>query len=105
MKDYNYYIKEIGEVGYVSAVTSSMIYATGLPHVRITELVVSETGQRGIVQSLLQDNVEILMLDGRPVRHGTAIARTNEILQIPVGDYMLGRSIDAFVNPIDGKTP
>lgn len=105
MKDYNHYLKEVGEVGYVRAVNNSMIYASGIPSVRINEIVMMETGQRGIAQSLLPDTVEILMLDGRPVRYGTPLVRTGEILKVPVGEYLLGRSVDAFMNPIDGKTP
>lgn len=103
MKTYDHYINTVGEVGFVRSVMNSMVYASGLPKARVMELVVSETGQQGIVQSLLPDAVEILMLEGRPVRHGTALARTNEILTIPVGDQLLGRSVDPFVNPIDGK--
>lgn len=105
MKTYDHYINTVGEVGFVRSVMNSMVYASGLPKARVMELVVSETGQQGIVQSLLPDAVEILMLEGRPVRHGTAVARTNEILTIPVGDQLLGRSVDPFVNPIDGKKP
>lgn len=105
MKTYDHYINSVGEVGFVRSVMNSMVYASGLPKARVMELVVSETGQQGIVQSLLPDAVEILMLEGRPVRHGTAVARTNEILTIPVGDQLLGRSVDPFVNPIDGKKP
>lgn len=103
MKDYNHYLKEVGEIGYIRSVFHSMVYASGLPKARVMELVVTETGQRGIIQSLLPDSVEILMLDGSPVRHGTAITRTNELLTVPVGDSLLGRSVDPFVNPIDGK--
>lgn len=105
MKTYDHYINTVGEVGFVRSVMHSMVYASGLPKARVMELVVSETGQQGIVQSLLPDTVEIMMLEGKAVRHGTAIARTNEILSIPVSDQLLGRSVDPFVNPIDGGKP
>jgi F-type H+-transporting ATPase subunit alpha len=68
-------------------------------------MVIAEGGQRGIVQSLGADTVEILMLDTAGLVNNLAIARTDEQFQIPVGVGLLGRVVNAFAESVDGAGP
>ena len=53
MRDFNTYLKEIGEVGYVESIIHSVFYVNGLPGAKLHELVLAEEGQIGIVQGIL----------------------------------------------------
>ncbi|OGM19313.1 hypothetical protein A2955_05055 [Candidatus Woesebacteria bacterium RIFCSPLOWO2_01_FULL_37_19] len=102
MKDFNYYLETIGEIGFVEEVVYAIAYVSGLPNAHPDEVVIFETGEIGEVISLSQDNVEILLLSRNPTRVGTKVVRTGELFQIPISDEMLGRLIDPLGNPIDG---
>lgn len=99
------YLKETGEVGRVQSIEHSIVYVSGLPGLRLREMVIGEDGQRGVVHSLATNSAEILMLDTHNLRHNLAIARTSETLKIPVSQSLLGRIINPFGLPIDGAGP
>lgn len=105
MKEFKDYLNEIGEVGRVQAIIQSIVYVSGLPGVRPNEMLVGEEGQRGIVQSLSGNNVEVLMLDTHNLKHDLALARTNETFKIAASTSLLGRVVNAFGQPIDGAGP
>lgn len=105
MKDFQDYLKEIGEVGRVQSIIQSIVYVSGLPQVRINEMVIGEQGQKGIVQSISRNSVEVLMFDTGNLKHNLALARTNETFKINVSPNMLGRVVNAFGQPIDGGGP
>ena len=100
MKDFQYYLNSIGEIGYVEETTSSIIYASGLPEVKPGELVLFETkdpslpSQLGQVLSFNENSVELLFFSKDLPTPGTKIVRTNELLKIPLGDELLGNVID-----------
>lgn len=102
MKNFKYYLDQIGEIGFVEEVLHSIVYVSGLPGARPSELVIFESGELGQVISLSRDVVEILLLARTQVRVSTRVARTDELLQVPVGEALLGRAIDPLVKPIDG---
>jgi len=102
MKTFKDYLEEIGEVGYIGSIIHSIIYVSGLPGARPKEMVIAEGGQRGIVQSLEAEMVEVLMLDTAGLVNNLSIARTDEQFKIPVGTGLLGRVVDAFTESIDG---
>jgi F-type H+-transporting ATPase subunit alpha len=68
-------------------------------------MVVAAGGQKGIVQSLLPEAVEVLMLDTHNLVNNLAVTRTNETFKIPVSAGLLGRVVDPFCRPIDGAGP
>ena len=105
MKDFHDYLKEIGEVGRVQSIVQSIVYVSGLPGARPNEMLLGEQGQRGIVQSVSGNSVEVLMLDTHNLRHNLALARTNETFKINISPNILGRVVNAFGQPIDGLGP
>lgn len=100
MKDFNFYINSVSEIGYVQKIENVIAYVDGLPLAKPEEIVLFETGEQGIVLSLTSDLVEVLILSDKYISHGTKVARTNEFLKIPVAKHLLGRIIDPMGNPI-----
>src|SRR4030042_2069578 len=105
MKTFDEYLKEVGEVGYIKSVVHSIVYVSGLPSLRLKEMIVAAGGQRGVVQSLLPDLAEVLMLDTHDLANDLAVARTNETFKIGVSESILGRIVNPFGLPIDGRGP
>ena len=105
MKTFDDYLKEVGEVGHIQSVVHSIVYVSGLPGAKPKEMVIASGGQRGIVQSLLPEAVEVLMLDTHNLVNNLAVTRTNETFKIPVSPGLLGRVVDPFCQPIDGAGP
>ncbi|MBI4039190.1 hypothetical protein HY384_04530 [Candidatus Daviesbacteria bacterium] len=91
------------EVGYAVSSRDFLVYLDGLPTIRVNDLVESETGLRGWVNSIFEDNVEVLMLDEGQVVPKQQFKRLPSRLGIPVGDFLLGRAINPLGIPIDGK--
>lgn len=102
--DFNKYLNEVGEVGFVEKVVSSLVYTDGLPGARPQELVIFEDGGVGEVITL-GSTVEILSFSRHAVRVGTKVVRTNEVLQIPVGQELLGQLVDPFGRSLDPLRP
>jgi len=100
MKDFNYYLDSISEIGFVREASNAIVYVDGLPNVKPDEIVIFETGKIGIALSFNLEAVEILVFSKDPIAHGTRVVRTNESLKIPVGNELLGRIIDALGNPL-----
>lgn len=93
MQNFTYYLDKFGEYGEVDQVNTPLLKVRGLPGVRLKELVLSETGDKGWVISLNRDNVEIFILTQNRIPAGTKFVRTELILSIPVGDYLFGKTI------------
>ena len=63
-------------------------------------------GLRGMALNLETDNVGVVIFgDDKQIREGDTVARTGSIVDVPVGDGLLGRVVDGLGNPIDGKGP
>jgi len=105
MKDFNTYLNEIGEVGYIESIIHSVFYVNGLPGAKLHELVLAETGQIGIVQGVLPDLIEVLIFEGEGLTHNVRVVRTNETFEMPVTEGYLGRIINPFGKPLDEKGP
>ena len=94
------------EEGHVKTVGDGIVVATGLDSVEYGEIVVFDSGVKGMVQDLRKDSVGIILFGkDDDVLEGSRIRRTKKTAGIPVGDDYLGRVIDALGNPIDGKGP
>lgn len=91
------------EVGYVVSSKGYLTYLDGLPTIKINDLVETENGITGLVHSLNPTEVEVLLLSGSSVAPGTVFKRTGKRLELQVGDYLIGRSINPLGLPIDGK--
>lgn len=105
MKSFNDYLKETEEIGFVEEVIEYIVYSSGLPSAVPHEMVVFETGEMGQVISLSKDLVEILVFSRTQVKVGTKVTRTKEFLEIPVGEELLGETIDPLGNIIDSIKP
>jgi F-type H+-transporting ATPase subunit alpha len=64
------------------------------------------SGVKGMALNLETDNVGIVVLgNDREIQEGDVVKRTGSIVDVPIGEEMLGRVLDALGNPIDGKGP
>lgn len=92
--------------GTVIQVGDSIATVYGLKDARAGELLEFSNGLYGMVMNLEEDSIGcIVMGSGNEIREGDRVKRTNRIAEVPVGDAMLGRVINALGQPIDGKGP
>jgi F-type H+-transporting ATPase subunit alpha len=97
----------VAETGQVLSVGDGIARIFGLQNVMAGEMVsFPGAGLRGMALNLETDNVGVVIFgDDRAIREGDTVARTGSIVEVPVGDALLGRVVDALGNPIDGKGP
>ena len=94
------------EEGHVESVGDGIVFVDGLKSVMYGEIVVFESGVRGMVQELRPDDIGVILFgDDTDVTEGSRVLRTGKTAGIPVGDKFLGRVIDPLGNPIDGQGP
>src|SRR3989344_6200704 len=91
------------EVGYAISSRDFLVFLDGMPTVKINDLVVSQSGKRGWVHSLLRNEVEVLMLDEGVVNAGELFKRSDSRLSITMGEFLLGRVINPLGAALDGK--
>ncbi len=97
---------ELEEVGTVLQVGDGIARIYGLTKVQAGELIEFETGLRGIVLNLEEDNIGAVLLgSSNDIKEGDVVKRTGKIGSINVGEGMLGRVVDTLGKPIDGKGP
>src|SRR3989344_373690 len=101
MKDFNYYLDTIGEIGFVEQLVHSLVYASGLPRAHPGEVILFESGDLGQVLSLSKDQIEVLLLTNTHIQVGSKLVRSGERLKVPVGMGLLGRTIDPLGREID----
>ena len=90
--------------GTIVSVTDGIIRIHGLADVMYGEMIEFEGGVFGIALNLEQDSVGAVVLgDYKGVAEGQTCKCTGRILEVPVGNELLGRVVDALGNPIDGK--
>jgi F-type H+/Na+-transporting ATPase subunit alpha len=95
---------EVAEVGRVLSVGDGIARVHGLDNVQAGEMVEFPGGVRGMALNLEADNVGIVIFgDDRGIKEGDTVKRTKSIVDVPVGDELLGRVVDGLGNPIDGK--
>ena len=91
------------EEGRVLTVGDGIVVADGLSSVRYGEIVIFESGVRGMVQDLREKEIGIILFgDDTQVVTGSRVRRTKKTAGIPVGEKFLGRVVDPLGNPIDG---
>src|SRR5690606_1461346 len=91
------------EVGTVSGVARGVATATGLPSVAAGESVILGDGALGLVSDVREDEIGVVLLRRpRGLRAGDQVRRTGKVLEVPVGDGLLGRVIDPLGHVLDG---
>ena len=96
--------KDFEEVGRVVEVGDGIARLFGLRGVEANELVDFESGVRGVVLNLEEDNVGVVLMgDSTLVKEGQLVRRTKRIASLMVGEGLLGRIVNTLGEPIDGK--
>jgi len=97
---------EVAEVGRVLSVGDGIARVHGLDAIQAGEMVEFPGGIQGMALNLEVDNVGVVIFGSdRDIKEGDTVKRTNSIVDVPVGDALLGRVVDALGQPIDGKGP
>jgi F-type H+-transporting ATPase subunit alpha len=97
---------EVAEVGRVLSVGDGIARVHGLDNVQAGEMVEFPGGIRGMALNLEVDNVGVVIIGSdQDIKEGDTVKRTKSIVDVPAGDGLLGRVVDALGNPIDGKGP
>jgi F-type H+/Na+-transporting ATPase subunit alpha len=105
IKDYEQKI-EMSETGTVLSVGDGIARIYGVENAMAMEMLEFPGGIYGLCLNLEEDNVGVaIMGDDTKIKEGDLVKRTGRIAEIPVGDAVLGRVIDAVGNPLDGKGP
>jgi F-type H+-transporting ATPase subunit alpha len=104
LNEYSQTTTRTADVGIVLQVGDGIARIFGLENVASGELLEFEDQTIGIALNLETSNVgAVLMGTGRNIKQGSSVKATGKIAQIPVGNDLLGRVVDALVTPIDGK--
>ncbi|MBC8342309.1 MAG: F0F1 ATP synthase subunit alpha, partial [Proteobacteria bacterium] len=97
---------DVAETGTVLSAGDGIARVYGLDNALAGELVEFGDGLRGMVLNLEEDNVGVAVMgEASKIKEGDVVKRTGRIIEVPVGEAMLGRVVDALGNPIDGKGP
>ncbi|MGI5828233.1 MAG: hypothetical protein ACOX6V_04425 [Patescibacteria group bacterium] len=106
MQSYEDYLKTSNEYGLVANITHPIAVVDGLPGATPGELVVFESGEVGQILSLHNKQIEVLLFSRKPVRVGSKLTRTDTRLSVPVGEKLLGMTINPLGETLtNGKTP
>jgi len=94
----------VEEVGRVLSVGDGIARVSGLKNVQAGEMVEFDSGLQGMALNLELDNVGIVVFgNDRDIKEGDVVKRTGAIVDVPVGEPLLGRVVNALGQPIDGK--
>src|SRR5277367_889337 len=94
------------QIGRVDEVGDGIALVSGLPNVRLDELLHFDKGQFGFVQVLERDRIGCVLLDDvDAIEAGDTVRGTGDVVRVPVGPAMLGRVVDPLGRPLDGKGP
>ncbi|QQR81829.1 MAG: F0F1 ATP synthase subunit alpha [Deltaproteobacteria bacterium] len=94
---------DVAETGTVLSVGDGIARVYGLDHAMAGELVEFSDGVRGMILNLEEDNVGIaIMGSDSKIKEGDQVRRTKKIAEVPVGEALMGRVVNALGEPIDG---
>ena len=97
---------ELTKVGRVVEVGDGIARVSGLPDAAVNELLEFENGMLGLALNLDEESIGAVVLgEVNEIQEGQSVRSTGEILDVPVGDGLLGRVVNVMGEPIDGKGP
>jgi len=97
---------ELEETGRVLSIGDGIARVYGLKNIQAEEMVEFSCGLKGMALNLEPDNVGVVVFgNDKEIKEGDVVKRTGAIVDVPVGEEILGRVVDALGNPIDGKGP
>ncbi|MBR3475366.1 MAG: F0F1 ATP synthase subunit alpha [Oscillospiraceae bacterium] len=94
---------DVYQTGTVISVSDGICRVSGVSDAMAGELLELEGGLRGMVMDLEKDNVGVVLLGNYDsIQEGQKVRRTGRIIEVPVGEELIGRVVDALGNPLDG---
>jgi F-type H+/Na+-transporting ATPase subunit alpha len=97
---------QVSEVGTVISIGDGIARVHGLENCMAGELVEFSNGVMGMAQNLEESNVGIIILGPyTEIREGDEVRRTGRIMEVPVGDELIGRVVNPLGQPVDGMGP
>ncbi|MDT9026751.1 MULTISPECIES: F0F1 ATP synthase subunit alpha [Rossellomorea] len=97
---------KVSDVGTVIQIGDGIARAHGLDNVMAGELVEFSNGVMGMAQNLEENNVGIIILGPfKDIREGDEVRRTGRIMEVPVGQELVGRVVNSLGQPVDGLGP
>ena len=108
MLNFTQHLQKIGEYGDVIKINYPIASIVGLPKVKMNELILFETGEKGQVIGLSDEQVSVMLFSPPGLKIGTKATRTDSHFTVPVGPELFGHVIDPFGVPmsrVDTFTP
>ncbi|RZF44718.1 hypothetical protein LSTR_LSTR000670 [Laodelphax striatellus] len=97
---------DLEETGRVLSIGDGIARIYGLKNIQGEEMVEFSSGLKGMALNLEPDNVGVVVFgNDKHIKEGDIVKRTGAIVDVPVGEDLLGRVVDALGNTIDGKGP
>ncbi len=97
---------KVEQIGRVLQVGDGVATVQGLPETRLDELLIFEGGVMGLAVDLGEDAIGCVLLGGTSeIPSGSIVHGTGEVARVPVGEALLGRTVDALGVPLDGGKP
>ena len=97
---------DVSEVGNVISVGDGIARVYGLEKAMAGELLEFPHGVMGLALNLEESQVGVVLLgEYTEIREGDQVRRTGRIMEVPVGEALVGRVVNALAQPIDGKGP
>ena len=97
---------EVSEIGTVITVGDGIARVHGLDNAMSGELLEFSNGVVGMAQNLEENNVGVIILGPfRDIKEGDEVRRTGRIMEVPVGDALIGRVVNSLGQPLDGMGP
>ena len=97
---------DVSQVGTVITVGDGICRIYGLNNAMAGELLEFENGVMGLAMNLEEDNIGCVILGQfTDIHEGDQVKRTGRIMEVPVGEALIGRVVDPLGNPLDGKGP
>jgi len=98
--------QDLEETGRVLSIGDGIARVYGLKNCQAEEMVEFSSGLKGMALNLEPDNVGVVVFgNDKLIKEGDVVKRTGSIVDVPIGEEILGRVVDALGNPIDGKGP
>lgn len=95
---------ETSEVGRVVDIADGIARVSGISSCQSSEMLQFSNGTYGIALNLEADSLGVIIVgEYRDIKEGDEVKRTGKILEVPVGDAFLGRTVNALGEPVDGK--
>ena len=97
---------DMEETGSVLSVSEGTVLVDGLPNVEASELIYFTNNIMGMAYNLDPQSVGVILLDdSQEIKAGDEVRRSGRVLDVPVGDVLLGRVVDPLGRPLDDKGP